>query len=87
MNGKMWEWEEWSEAAETTLDLTYEANDLGLIPLSCDRLQSHGRKCSAKVFDGPQKRRQAGIEYKRVQCLLCGWESWRRVGLKRVKSE
>lgn len=83
MNGRMYSWKEWSEAAETTIDLSYEANELGLIPLSCDRLHHKGRKCSAKVFDSPQKRRQGGIGYRRVQCMLCGWESWRKIGLKR----
>lgn len=84
MNGKMWGWQEWSEAAETTLDLAYETNDQGLIPLECPkRLPSSRRTCSTKLFNAPQKRRQNGITYRNVQCLLCGWQGWRKTGLKR----
>lgn len=84
----MFSWEEWLNEAETTLDLAYEANDQGLIPLECEgRLPSSGRKCSTKLFNAPQKRKQGGVAYQRVCCLLCGWQSWRKVGLKRVKSE
>lgn len=88
MNGKMWSWSEWSEAAETTLDLAYETNEQGLIPLECPaRLPSSRRACSTKLFNAPQKRRQAGTAYQRVCCLLCGWEGFRKIGLKRGKNE
>lgn len=82
----MWNWENWSEAAETTLDLAYEANALGFIPLECEgRFPTSRRSCKTKLFSAPQKRRQNGIQYQRVQCLLCGWQGWRKVGLKREK--
>lgn len=90
----MWSWENWNTDAETTLDLSYEANEQGLIPLECPaRLPSSRRTCSTKLFNAQQKRRQGGIAYQRVQCLLCGWGGnekdlkWRKVGLKRGKSE
>jgi len=84
--GKMWEWEEWDEASETTPDLS--PNELGLIPLCCPGIiSSCGRRCSTKLFNAPQKRRQGGIAYQRVQCLLCGWSGFRKIGLKRGKSE
>lgn len=90
----MWKWEDWGEAAEKTLDLAYEANDQGVIPLECPgRLPSSHRTCSTKLFNAPQKRRQGGIAYQRVCCLLCGWGNkkdqwkWRKVGLKREKRE
>lgn len=84
----MFDWNEWDEAAETTVDLSYEANELGLIPLSCPhRFSSSSRACSTKVFDAPQKRRLKGITYRRVQCLLCGYDGWRKIGLKRDKRE
>lgn len=81
---KMWDWEEWNDSAKTTVDLSHERNDLGLIPLSCPkRLSSTGRKCTTKLFDGPRKRRQNGVAYRNVQCLLCGWQGFRKIGLKR----
>ena len=84
----MWSWQDWSESAETTLDLAYEANDLGLIPLECQgRLRPTNRTCKTKLFNAPQKRRQGGLPYQRVYCLLCGWEDWRKVGLKRKKMD
>lgn len=84
MNGKMWSWQEWSESAETTLDLAYEANALGLIPLECPcKLSVTGKLCKTKLFNAPQKRKEKGITYQKVQCLLCGCEAWRKVGLKK----
>lgn len=87
MNGKMWSWQEWSENAETTLDLAYEANELGLIPLECPcRFSVTRRQCKAKLFNAPQKKIQNGVKYQKVQCLLCGCEGWRKIGLKRRKN-
>lgn len=80
----MWSWEDWNDSAETTFDLSYERNELGLIPLSCRKLISpKGRECKAKVFDAPQTRRVNGIPQRKTICLLCGFEDWRKVGLKR----
>lgn len=84
---KMWTWKEWDDAAETTLDLHYEISRLGLIPLSCRKILSpNGRECTAKVFDAPQTEiGKSGIVYRKVQCLLCGREDWRKVGLRKKR--
>ena len=50
----MYSWQEWSEAAETTLDLAYEVNDQGLIPLECEgRISITGKICTTKLFNAP----------------------------------
>ncbi|HNC59894.1 MAG TPA: hypothetical protein PLP33_31020 [Leptospiraceae bacterium] len=84
MHGKMWSWQDWSESAETTLDLSYEANELGLIPLECPcKFSVTHRQCKAKLFNAPQKKKIKGKDYQLVRCLLCGCVDWRKIGLKK----